>query len=436
MGEPRIVILGAGFAGLAVGRELRRRAPEAEVILVDRHNYFLFTPLLAEAATGMLDPRHAVVPLRSFFRSARTHQAEIMGVEPERRRVLLRHGEGFGPHDHELSYDQLVVALGSSTGSFGIPGLEERAYTLKSLGDALTVHNRILDALEQAELDPEGREELLTFVVGGGAFSGVELAGAMADFLGRAVAQYPSIGRSQVRIVIAEMKDRLLPELPERMGTYARWVLERKGVEVRLGRGVESTAEDRVRLSGGEEVRTRTLVWTGGVVPAPGTRTLGLPLDDAGHVIVDRAMRVVGHPDVWALGDCAAVPNGEGGIQPPTAQHAIRQGSHVGRNVARVLRGSSPRPFSYDAQGMLVALGHDTGFADLRGRAVTGRTAWLLWRGYYLLRMPGAGRKLRVATDWAMNALTGPSLVELPLWARVPKDERRQLESPAGPAVR
>lgn len=268
----RVVILGAGFAGLTAARELERTLPASvEILLVDRHNYFLFTPLLAEAATGMVDPGRVVVPLRSFLNRAVTQQAEVTGVDPDRRRVVLRHGAAFSPHDHQVSYDHLVIALGSTTNFFGLPGLEEHAYGFKSLGDALTLRNRVLDALEQADMDadPPRRESLLTFVVGGGAFSGVEIAGALADFVGSAARHYRNLRARDIRILLVEMKDRLLPELPAEMGRFAGEVLTRKGVEIRLQTKVEAAEDGRVVLGGGQAIPTHTLVWTSGVMPPP-----------------------------------------------------------------------------------------------------------------------------------------------------------------------
>ncbi len=416
--RPRVVVLGGGFAGLTVARELERAAGEhLDLVLVDRHNYFLFAPLLAEAATGAIAPPYAVAPLRRFFRSAVTREAEVAAVDLEARRVAVRPANAFATETEELSYDHLVVALGSVTSFFGLPGVGEHAYTLGSLGDALRIRNRVLEALEQAdvETDERKREGLLTFVVAGGSFSGVEIAGTLADFLRHALLDYPGVSRDEVRVVLVEARDRLLPELSPHLGRFALRELRRKRVDVWLATPVAAAAPDGISFAEGETLPTPMLIWAAGVEPAPVVRGLALAKDEKGRLLADESLHAKGRPEVWVAGDCAAIPDGKGGTHPPTGQHAAREGRALARNLLRALQGRPSIAFRYESAGMLVGLGDHSAIAVLRGRAIRGLPAWLLWRLFYLAKVPSRQRKFRVAADLAVHLVAGPDTSEIPL---------------------
>lgn len=414
--RPRVVVVGGGFAGLAVTRRLIA-ADCAAVQLVDRHNYFVFKPLLAEVATGAVNATTAVVPLRRYVTSGRPIRAELVGLDKDNQQLHLR----YGPDDDEaevLDYDILVLALGSETNYFGIDGVEANALTMNNVGDAIALRHRVLDSLERAEVeqDPAQRRELQTFVIGGGSFTGVEVAGALTDYLRHAVAAYPGLRASDMRVILIEMADGLLSGLPDRVGSIAADELRRRGVDVRLGVAFAALDGTRLRLSDDSEIDAATVLWAGGVRPVSLAGDLPVATDDSGRIITDGTMLVQGEQNVYACGDVAAIPDGHGGSYPATAQHGEREGRHLARVLTARIKGEpAVGPFRYDSAGMLVALGERRATGDLRGHAISGLPAWLAWRGYYLSQMPTLGHKLRVAVDWVFDGFSGPTLVELPV---------------------
>jgi NADH dehydrogenase len=325
---------------------------------------------------------------------------------------LVRHARG--GHEHELSYDHLVLALGSVTNFFGLPGLEERALTMKSLGDAIALRNRLIEVLEEADFECAAaqRNDLLTILVAGGGFAGVETVAAANDFLREAIGAYPRLTVDMVRLVLVHSGTAILPELHPKLGHYAARVLSRRGVEVRLGTRVTGVSDDGVVLSDGTVIPARTIVWTAGTAPNPMLADLPCARE-GGRVVADRCLRVTGWPGVWALGDCARVPDGNGGFYPPTAQHALRQGRVLGRNIAAAIRGEEPRPFVFTTLGQLAAIGRRTGVANIMGANFSGFLAWWMWRTIYLSKLPGLDRKIRVALDWTLDLLLQKDLVQL-----------------------
>lgn len=419
MSATRVVVVGGGFGGLAVARGLNK-TPDIEVTLIDRHNYSVFKPLLAEVATGSIYATDAVVPLRHFVRSAHPIRAEVTGLDTAARRLSIRYGGAHG-ETGEIDYDTLVLALGGESNYFGIDGLAEHALTLADVDDALALRHRVLGNLEHAEMerDPIRRRALETFVIGGGSFTGVEAAGALTDYLKRAATAYPAADPGRMRVIVVEMKDELLSGLPGRVGEVALAELRRRGVDVRLGVAIDSVDGEFVALSDGTRVPSRMVLWAGGVHPSHAAAGLGLPTDKKGRISVDETLRVQGEQNVYALGDVAAVPDGAGGFYPPTAQHAEREGRYLAAEIGKRAAGrAAPQPFRYSSAGMLVALGERRATGDVRGHVVSGLPGWVLWRGYYLTHIPTAARKLRVAVDWALGAFTGPALVELPVARR------------------
>jgi NADH dehydrogenase len=411
----RVVILGGGFAGIHAAIELERSVPRGvpvEITIVNRDNFILFTPMLHEVAASDLDVTHIVNPIRRMVRRAVLFVGEVEGIDLEGRRVMVRHARG--GHQHELAYDHLVLALGSVTNFFGLPGLEERAMTMKSLGDAIALRNRLIEVLEEADFECASaqRNDLLTILVAGGGFAGVETIAAANDFLREAIRAYPRLSPDMMRLVLVHSGAAILPELDPRLGRYAAGVLGRRGVEVRLGARVTGVSDDGVALSDGTVIPARTVVWTAGTAPSP--MIAELPCEkQGGRIIADQCLRVPEWPGVWALGDCARVPDGKGGFYPPTAQHALRQGRTLGRNIAAAIRGEASRPFVFSTLGQLAAIGRRTGVASIMGASFSGFLAWWLWRSIYLSKLPGLDRKIRVALDWTLDLLLEKDLVQL-----------------------
>lgn len=413
---PVIVIVGGGFAGSAVARQLEHRLEpgEAEIVLLSRENYTLFTPMLAEVTAGALEVRHIVTPVRTELRRTAFILADVTSIEIDRSRVGFRHV--LTGLSETLEYDHLVLALGSSTSTFGLPGVAEHAWSMKSLEDADALRNRFVWLLELADTLPpsDRRRALLTIAVVGGGFTGVETAGEMVELFRSVLRFYPQLTRDEVRVVLLEAGASLLAGLPSKMGAYSQHNLERRGVEVILGDGVASADENGLTLQSGRRIDSATIVWSAGVAPSPTIAHCGLPTTKRGAVMTRPDMRAPTVPNVWALGDCAAIPDGEGGTFPMTAQHAIREGPHLADNVVATLRRRPTTPFKYRSLGMMASLGARRAVAQLPGnRVLTGFIAWFLWRSYYLLRLPGLDRKLRVAFDWTLDLIFPRDIAEL-----------------------
>ncbi len=418
----RILILGGGFGGVATARRLARRlgrGRDVEITLVNRDNYFVFVPLLASAAAGSLEALHVVAPLRHLLKGqVRFRAEEVTGIDFARRLVLTR--SPVTDREHALPYDHLVIALGNVVNLARLPGVAQHGKPLRTLGDALAIRNHVLQMLEAADIetDPAVRRELITFVVAGGGFSGVEMVGELNDMVRAAVRYYPTLREAPVRVVLLHSGERLLPELSPGMADYALRRLRRRGVEVRLNVRLAAATPFEAVLEGGEKIPTRTLIVTVGNAPPPVVEGLPLP-KERGRIVVDEFMRVPGVPGVWALGDNAAVPNRatrEGATSPPTAQFAIRQGRTLADNLVATLRGAPLRPFAYSGLGQLCLLGHGAGVGELRfGIKPRGLLGWALWRGTYWAKMPSLGRKLQVGADWFFDLFIPRDLAQLSL---------------------
>lgn len=399
-----IVVIGGGFGGAYCAQELERqlRPGEARVTLVNRSNYFVFTPLLVEAGTGALEPRHAVVPLRQFVRRADVHTAEVTGLDLEQQQVRTRTFDG---GEHTLPFDHLVIALGSVTRLPDIPGLREYAFVLKSLADAVALRDRAVGLLELANetTDAARRRAMLTFVVIGGNFTGAEVAGEFNEFLTEATRLYRNVTSAEIRIVLVDREPRILSALDEELSRYASERLQKRGVELRLSNSVKRIDAEHIELLDGERIPAWTTIWTAGVAPNPLLTSFAVPLDRHGAVVCTPQMQVHGLDRIWALGDCAGIPDPQGGHYPQTAQHAIREGRHLARNIVRSLRGQHPTPFVYRMKGMTAPLGKRQGVARIYNCKLSGLPAWFVWRTYYLSRMPGVGRKFRVLIDWSLD---------------------------------
>jgi NADH dehydrogenase len=417
----RIVILGGGFAGMAVAQRLESqlRPEEAEIVLVGRENFSLFTPMLPEVCSGALDVRHVVTPIRSQLRRTQFILGEVQALDVAERTVTYRHIL-MGTVE-QLPYDHVVLAVGSATSTFGLPGIPERVFALKTLEDAGILRNRLVWLLESADAaeDPAERVRLLTIVVVGGGFTGVEATGELVELFRSVVHFYRNVSLSDVHVVLVEGAASLLVGLPPKMGRYSAEALRRRGVEIITGDGVARADDGGIELQSGRRIEARTIVWSAGVKPSPIFELTPLPLTEHGAVVVGEDLQVPGFPGVWAAGDCAAIPNGEGGTHPPTAQHAIREGPRLADNIVATLRGKPTRPFRFSALGMMASLGARKAVAQLPGeRVLTGFPAWLLWRSYYLMRLPGLDRKLRVAFDWLLEMLFPRDIAELRIYTR------------------
>jgi NADH dehydrogenase FAD-containing subunit len=404
----RIVIVGGGFGGLGAARRFERltlRGLPVDVTVISDSNFLLFTPMLAEVASGALEPAHISAPVRSAVMHTRFRQGTVDDIDTDLRAVRL--APGSAPAEW-IPYDHLVLAVGSVPHFLGLPGVEEHARTLKDLADATLLRNQVIGLLERADhsdLDPRERQRLLTFVVAGGGFAGAEMIAELFDLVHGVLHYFPGISPDEPRFVLVHSRDRILPELSADMGAYALQRLQARGIEFRLGvRVAAATAED-VQLSDGDRIATRTFVWTAGNRPGPLVANLGGAHAGNGALITDPTFRASGLNRVWAIGDCAQIPDvdSDGAPFPPTAQHAMRQGKVVAENIAAVLEGRTPTAFRFRTLGLLVALGHRTAAAEIRGHRFSGLAAWLLWRGIYLTKLPGIEKRVRVLFDWLLD---------------------------------
>lgn len=413
-GRIRVVVLGGGFGGAYCARTLARRlGSRAEILLIDRNNYFVFYPLLIEAGIGSLEPRHVVVPIRAFLPGGGFRMGEALGIDHAARELAYRPAGG-GDVRRER-FDHLVVAVGSVTKIPDIPGLRRHAYTVKGLRDAVALRDRAVTCLETADGvdDRERRRSLLGFVVVGGSFTGVEIAGEYHEYLHDGARRYPRLDPDDCRVTVVDHGERLLPALDEGLADYARRKLADRGVDVRLGVGVDSVEHDRVVLGDGSSVPAETVIWCAGIAPHPVVAKLDLPVDDGGWIRSRPDLSVEDRDGVWAIGDAARNPDPDGNAYPATAQHAVRQGAHAAENIARVAAGDEPTRFAYRSAGSLAALGCRTGVASVLGVRLTGFAAWWMFRTVYLAKMPGVARRMRVALDWTTGLFAGTDYVQL-----------------------
>jgi NADH:ubiquinone reductase (H+-translocating) len=414
--KTKILILGGGFGGLYTALELEKRLGDdftVEITLVNRDNFFLFTPMLHEVAASDLDITTIVNPIRKMLKRTNFFNGEVGSIDLHSKRVTVFHGID-GSHAHELSYDHLVLALGSVTNFYGIPGLEERALTMKSLADAVHLRNRLIEHLEESDFECSTvpPQELLTFVVAGGGFAGVETVAAINDFLRDALKFYPNLTEAMLRIVLVEHGLMILPELGPELGQYAQEKLEERKVEFLLGRKVTGLSERGVELSDAAMLPARTLVWTAGTAPCPLLQPLTCT-KERGRIAVTEFLEVPGFPGVWALGDCAFIADKKtGSPYPPTAQHALRQARTLGINIAAAIKGGTKKRFAFTTLGQLAAIGKRTGVAKILGFKFSGFIAWWLWRTIYLSKLPRLEKKLRVTLDWTLDLVFSKDLVQ------------------------
>ncbi len=411
--KKRVLILGGGFAGLSTATELEKKLGRdgIEVTMVNRENFFLFTPMLHEVAASDLDLTTIVNPARKMLRKVNFFAGEVQQVDLAARKVVVAHG--FDHHEHTLEYDYLVLGLGSTTNFYGLPGLQERALTMKSLSDAMRLRNHLIAHLEEADSECcQVKNPLLTFVVAGGGFAGVETVAGINDFVRGALKSYRNLREEMVRVVLVHPGQFILPELGEKLGVYTQHKLEERKVEIRVNTKVAAVTDRSVTLSDGTEIFTNTLVWTAGTSPNP--LLAGMPcVKERGRLVVNEYLELRDWPNVWALGDCAAIPNAkDGGFHPPTAQHALRQGKTLAANILAAIRGGEKRAFTFSTIGQLAAIGRRTGVANIFGVNFSGFLAWWMWRTIYLSKLPGFEKKVRVALDWTLDLIFSKDLAQ------------------------
>ncbi len=397
------LIIGGGFAGASLARMIGK----AGATLVSPENFMLYTPLLPEAASGMLEPRHVVVPLRQMCPHAELLLGRAGSLDRGARTVTVATDED----ERLVGYERLVVALGAVVRVLPVPGLAEHGLGFKSLADAINLRNHILRRLEAADAasDEAVRRRELGFVFVGAGYAGVEALAELFDLVRDAMRFYPRLRDAEQRWVLVDAAPSILHEIPSRLGEYAARQLTRRGIEIRVGTTLASLDAEAATLSDGERIPTATLVWTAGVKANPILGRLGLPLDERGRVVVDPTMRVEGADEIWALGDGARVPNlASGEPDPPTCQHALRQA----RRLARNLRGS-PQPYRYRMLGQVATLGRYKGIADVLGLPLRGFPGWFVTRSYHLFQLPLVSRKLRVVTDWTTSLFFRRDIAEL-----------------------
>ena len=414
----RIVILGGGFAGMNVARKLQKLCRDdssVQITLINRDNFFLMTPLLFEAGSGVLEPRHAVNPLRLILgtpKNLRFIEAEVTGVDVERRVVggKVVHREAI-----EIEYDHLVIAVGGTTNTSLVKGAEN-AMTFKTLADAVYLRNFVIRRFEEADVekDENVKRARLTFVVIGAGLVGVELQGELQEFANAAAKNYANINRTQLRFELIEHGSRIMKEMDEDLADYAKRVFEKRGIKVRCDTPVNEVTAGKVHLKNGEVIEASTIVVATGVVPSPLVKKIEkIEHGPKGHIRVDATMRSVSHRNVWALGDCAFIPDPDGKPYPALAQHALREARLLAKNVAADIKGQPTKPFIYRSKGTLAALGGFQGVGRVFFLKLKGFPAWTAWRAYYLLQMPGITRRIRIMMDWLVAILFGYDIVEV-----------------------
>ena len=413
----RVVIAGGGFGGLYAARRLEKVLPPqaAQVTLVTDVNFLLYTPLLPGAAAGTLEPRHVVIPVREELDRTEIRLGRVTSIDAAGSALCFRSADG---REERLEYDQLILALGSISRVLPIPGLAEHGMGFKTLPEAVALRNHALLNLEIAEQldDPAQRRPYLSFVFVGAGYAGVEGIAELQDYVADVIERYPRCRLDGTRWVLVEAQERIMTEISPSLAAFATSELRARGIEVRTNTRIDRVDEDSVTLTGDEVVPARTLCWTAGVKPPPLVAESGLPLGAGGRVAVDATMRVEGHPNIWAIGDAAAVPDPSKrgkGPTPPTCQHALRQGKVVAENVAGALGHGRIRKFRYRTLGVFVDMGRKQAVAEVLGLRLRGFPAWWLARTYHLWMMPGAARKARLVTDWTVGLFFGRGSAEL-----------------------
>lgn len=411
----RVLIVGGGYVGLYAALRMQRDLAKAghHLTLVNQENFMQYQPFLPEIASGNIEPRHVVVPLRQVLRKTTIVVGECERIDHGARVAFVRTPNG---ESIEIPYDVVVLGAGSRSRVLPVPGLADHAVGFKTVAEAIFLRNQVLSRMDAAseEPDPKRRAAAVTFVFIGAGYAGVEAMAELEDMAHSALRYYPDLERSELRWVLVEATQRILPELGARLAAYVRRHLRARGIEVLTATTLESAEGGVIKLSNGMEFLADTLVWTAGVKPEPLGARSGFPVDDRGRVVVDEFLRMPGVEDAWAAGDNAAVPDlSTGGISPPTAQHALRQARRLGENVLASLEGRPLQPFRWRNLGQLCSLGRYKGAATVMGLRLKGFPAWFLHRTYHLLKMPTLNRRVRIVMDWTVGLVFPRDVVQL-----------------------
>jgi NADH:ubiquinone reductase (H+-translocating) len=410
----QILILGGGFAGVYTARCLEKlvRPHEALITLVNRENYWVYQPMLPEVISGSIGMTNVVSPIRRLCPRTNLIMREVEDIDLKKQIVTV--SPGFRPRHLQLKYDHLVIALGTITSFHGMPGMIENAMPFRTLADAIVLRNHMIHVLEEADVEdnPELRRQLLTFVVGGGGFSGVEVMAELNDFVQSVKRNYLRLRNEQHRCVIVQAGDRILPEMSESLAVFGQRILRRRGIEIILNDRLKAATSERAILQSGIEIPCKTLISTVPSALPPIIQRLDCP-KERGKLLVNTSLELKDYEGkVWALGDCALINTVAGTMVPPTAQHAIREATIAATNIAAAVRGGRQTEFGFEGLGTLGSLGHGAAVAQIFGVKVSGLLAWLLWRSIYLTKMPGLNRKVRIATDWLLYLLFPPELAQ------------------------
>ena len=424
MADARVVIVGGGFAGVTLAEQFSRRlAPNVEIVVISSENHMVFTPMLAEVAGRSLSALDVVMPGRQIARGATWITAAVTGVDLKKNEVEYTRPGG---QSATLSYAHLVLACGSGVNLDEVPGMAAHAYTLRTVGDGFNLGNEIITRFEQAAAEPveAEQERLLTVVVVGGGFTGVEAAGHLFDLMRNIKPFYPQLSEARPRMVLLQRGGRIVPEFQhDSLSEFALRKLRQNGLDVRLNTDVKEVTARYVRIGTGERIDSGLTVCSVGTTPVALIKKIGLPVE-RGRLNTEPDMRVTGSTNVWAIGDCAAVPNAwNGKISPPTAQFALRQATQLAANLVRVQRGEATKPFHFRPQGLLATIGHQNGVAEIYSLKFSGFFAWFLWRCVYLMKIPTIGRKINVVVDWTWDIFFKPNVVQV----RVAQQQRFKL---------
>jgi NADH dehydrogenase len=416
-GPKQVLIVGGGFAGVYTARRLEQllRADEASITLINRENYWVYQPMLPEVISGSIGLTNVVSPIRRLCPRTNLIMREVEDIDLDKQIVTV--SPGFRPRQLQLKYDHLVIALGNITNFHGMPGMIENAMPFRTLADAMALRNHVIHVLEEADVEdnPELRRQLLTFVVGGGGFSGVEVMAELNDFVHCVKRSYLRLRNEPHRCVIVQAGDRLLPEMSETLAVFAQRILRRRGIEIILNDRLKAATSERAILQSGTEIPCKTLISTVPSALPPMVQNLDCP-KERGKLLVNTYLELKDYEGkVWALGDCAAIETVAGTKVPPTAQHAIREAGTAAINIAAAVRGGKRAEFGFEGLGTLGSLGHGAAVAEIFGIKLSGLLAWLLWRGIYLTKMPGLNRKVRIAADWLLHLLFPPELAQTKL---------------------
>lgn len=423
----RILILGGGFGGIYAALRLEKafaRDPNVEITLVSRDNYLLFTPMLPEVSSSSIEAKHIITPIRAIFKKVRFRDSEVKSIDLNKRVVCASHCPQCAPYI--LHFDYLVLALGSVTSFRGLTSAEEHAFPLKTLGDAMVLRNHVIDVLEHADMetDAEMRKQMLTVVVAGAGFAGMESAAELNDFLKGAKRFYPNIRSEEVRLVVVHQGQRVMTGIAEDLAAYAHKCLVKSGVDIRLETEITSVSSMDVTLNDGTHIPTKTLVWTTGTAPNP--RLADLPCQkERGKVVVNEYLETPEFSGIWVVGDCAyQIDPRTNRAYPPTAQHAVQQGKLAAENIIASIRGKEKKPFVFSSLGQLVPLGRRSAIAEILGFKFRGVFAWWLWRTIYLNKLPGIERKIRVAIDWTLDLFFPKDIVLLKILLKTAQKEK------------